>query len=93
MDSSRSTPVSRSRSGNGPGSVSSRSTTRNTASLSRSRSCFWVWYHRDRLRAARKEGNYLGLIFIAAGVLCYLVAARAFQPRVALFGFPFLVYG
>ncbi len=54
---------------------------------------FLVWYHRDRLRAARKEGSYLGLIFIAAGVLCYLVAARAFQPRVALFGFPFLVYG
>lgn len=54
---------------------------------------FLVWYHRDALRAARKEGSNLGLAFIAAGVICYLIAARAFQPRVALFGFPFLVYG
>lgn len=54
---------------------------------------FLVWYHRDRLRAARKEGSNLGLVFIAVGVACYLVAARAFQPRVALFGFPFLIYG
>jgi exosortase len=54
---------------------------------------FLVWYHRDKIRAARKEGSNLGLIFVAFGVLCYLIAARAFQPRVALFGFPFLVYG
>ncbi|MDQ3200369.1 MAG: exosortase/archaeosortase family protein [Verrucomicrobiota bacterium] len=54
---------------------------------------FLVWYHRDQLRTARKEGSNLGLIFLGLGVLCYLIAARAFQPRVALFGFPFVVYG
>jgi exosortase len=54
---------------------------------------FLVWYHRDRIRAARKEGNNLGLILVGIGVACYLLAARAFQPRVALFGFPFLIYG
>lgn len=54
---------------------------------------FLVWYHRAALRTARKDGSNLGLIFIAFGVLCYLIAARAFQPRVALFGFPFLIYG
>ncbi len=54
---------------------------------------FLVWYHRDKIRAAKKEGSNLGLLFVGIGVLFYLVAARAFQPRVALFGFPFLVYG
>ncbi len=54
---------------------------------------FLVWYHRDKIRAAKKEGSNLGLLFVALGIFCYLVAGRAFQPRVALFGFPFLIYG
>ncbi|MBA2435773.1 MAG: exosortase/archaeosortase family protein [Chthoniobacterales bacterium] len=54
---------------------------------------FLLWYHRGAIREARKEGSNLGLIFVALGLLFYLVAARAFQPRVALFGFPFLIYG
>ena len=54
---------------------------------------FLVWYHRAEIRAAKKEGSNLGLIFVGFGIACYLIAARAFQPRVALFGFPFLVYG
>jgi len=54
---------------------------------------FLVWYHRDEIRKAPKHGSNLGLVSVGIGLLCYLVAARAFQPRVALFGFPFLVYG
>lgn len=54
---------------------------------------FLVWYHRDEIRKAPKEGSNLGLLFVGIGVICYLIAARAFQPRVALFGFPFLLYG
>jgi len=54
---------------------------------------FLVWYHRDQIRSAPKSGNNLGLLFVALGIGCYVVAARAFQPRVALFGLPFLVYG
>ena len=54
---------------------------------------FLLWHHREKVRAATKKGSNLGLIFVGVGLLFYLVAARAFQPRVALFGFPFLVYG
>jgi exosortase len=52
-----------------------------------------VWYHRAALRRAEKTGSNLGLLFLGIGGLLYLVAARALQPRVALFGFPFLIYG
>src|SRR4249919_1587853 len=54
---------------------------------------FLVWYHRNEIRDAPKAGSNLGLLFVSVGIACYLIAARAFQPRVALFGFPFLVYG
>jgi exosortase len=54
---------------------------------------FVVWYHREKIREVPKEGSNLGLIFVGVGILCYFAAARALQPRVALFGFPFLVFG
>ncbi|MGH8094360.1 MAG: exosortase/archaeosortase family protein [Chthoniobacterales bacterium] len=54
---------------------------------------FLLWYHRQKIRDAHKEGSNFGLLFIATGIACYLVGDRAFQPRVALFGFPFLIYG
>lgn len=54
---------------------------------------FLVWYHRDELRQAPKKGSNLGLIFIAIGILCYIVGARALQARLAIFGFPFLAFG
>jgi len=52
-----------------------------------------VWYHRDEIRKAPKQGNNLGLIFLAIGIVCYVVGARALQPRIAIFGFPFLALG
>lgn len=52
-----------------------------------------VWYHRDEIRKAPKQGNNLGLIFLALGIACYLIGARALQARVAIFGFPFLAFG
>ncbi|MBV9009994.1 MAG: exosortase/archaeosortase family protein [Verrucomicrobia bacterium] len=54
---------------------------------------FLAWYHRDGLRSAPKQGNNLGLIFVAIAVLCYVAAARVVQPRVALFGLPLLLFG
>lgn len=54
---------------------------------------FLLWYHRTEIRAAKKEGSNLGLLFVGLGLICYLIAGRVYQPRVALFGFPFLVYG
>ena len=52
-----------------------------------------VWYHRDAIRKASKNGSNTGLIFIALGILFYVVGARALQARVALVGFPFLLFG
>jgi exosortase len=54
---------------------------------------FLVWYHRHEIRKAPKQGNNFGLIFLAVGILCYVIGARALQARVAIFGFPFLVLG
>jgi exosortase len=54
---------------------------------------FLVWYHREKIRQVPKEGSNLGLIFVGLGIFFYFAAARAMQPRVALFGFPFLVFG
>jgi exosortase len=54
---------------------------------------FLVWYHREEIRKAPKEGNNLGLIFIAIGILCYVIGARSLQARVAILGFPFLAFG
>lgn len=54
---------------------------------------FLVWYHRDEIRKAPKEGSNLGLIFIAIGIFCYVIGARALQARVAILGFPFLAFG
>jgi exosortase len=54
---------------------------------------FLVWYHRKAIAAARKESSNLGWLFLIAGILFYIIGARALQPRVSLFGFPFLVFG
>lgn len=52
-----------------------------------------VWYHRKKIRGVPKEGSNAGLILAGIGILFYIIAARALQPRVALFGFPFLALG
>jgi len=52
-----------------------------------------IWYHRKALTVAPKKGSNVGLIFVFAGILFYIVGARALQPRVSLFGFPFLLLG
>ena len=54
---------------------------------------FLIWYHRNELVAARKEGSNWGLALIAGGAFFYVVAARALQARLALFALPFLLAG
>jgi exosortase len=54
---------------------------------------FLVWYHRDDIRNAPKQGNNFGLFFLAIGIVCYVIGARALQARVAIFGFPFIAFG
>ena len=39
------------------------------------------------------KGAWVGLLIAAFGIIIYLASARTLQPRVALFGFPFLIIG
>jgi exosortase len=52
-----------------------------------------VWFHRRKIKAAPKKGSNSGLIFVATGILLFLLSARCLQPRFALVSIPFLIYG
>jgi len=52
-----------------------------------------VWYHRNEIRRAVKKGSNAGLIFLAVGILLFLLSARCLQPRLALASIPFLIFG
>ena len=54
---------------------------------------FLIWYHRQALFEARKEGSNWGLLLIGFGIFLYVVAARALQARLALAALPFLFTG
>lgn len=54
---------------------------------------FLIWYHREALAKAKKEGSNWGLLLIGMGVLLYVIAARALQARLALAALPFLFSG
>lgn len=54
---------------------------------------FLVWYHRDALAKAKKEGSDWGVLLLAFGLLIYVVAARTLQARLALGALPFLLSG
>src|ERR1700682_2129082 len=52
-----------------------------------------IWYHRGKIRSASKQGSNQGLIFVAIGILLFVLSARCLQPRFALASVPFLIYG
>jgi exosortase len=52
-----------------------------------------VWYHRKEIKNAIKLGSDKGLIFVAVGIVLFLLSARCLQPRLALGSLPFLIYG
>jgi exosortase len=52
-----------------------------------------IWYHREKIRQAPKQGSNKGLIFVAIGILLFVLSARCLQPRMALASVPFLIYG
>lgn len=54
---------------------------------------FLVWNSREKLKAAEVSSSRLGWIFIAVGLLLYVLGARALQARLALTAIPFLLYG
>ena len=56
-------------------------------------SIFLVWLRRDRYLAAPKRGSNWGLLWIAVGLLSFVIGARCLQPRFALVAIPFLFYG
>lgn len=51
-----------------------------------------VYRHKD-LRAAAGPGSAWGLVAVLAGGLCYAVAYRTLQPRIAVGGLPLLLWG
>lgn len=50
-------------------------------------------YRRKDLRAAAGPGSSWGLLVVLLGALCFAVAYRTLQPRIAVGGLPFLVWG
>ncbi len=56
-------------------------------------SIFLIWYRRDRYLAAPKSSSNWGLLWVAIGLMSFVVGARCLQPRFALVAIPFLFYG
>jgi exosortase len=54
---------------------------------------FLVWYHREDIAKARKEGCNQGLIWVAAGCLIFAMGARTHQGRIGMAAGPVLLYG
>jgi exosortase len=54
---------------------------------------FLVWFHRDKLAAAKKEPSNQGLWLLAAGIAAFLLAARGLAPRSALVAMPLIALG
>ena len=54
---------------------------------------FLVWSALPKLRGAAPRPSVLGLAPLVFGVLLYLLAARALQPRFAWAGLPFILFG
>jgi len=45
------------------------------------------------MRSEPVTSNLFGLVVLGFGLVCFLVAVRTLQPRVSLFGLPFLIFG
>ncbi len=52
-----------------------------------------IIYRLKDLKAAATGVDYRGLIVVLIGVLCYLAAYRTLQPRIAMGGFPIIMWG
>jgi len=54
---------------------------------------FLVWYHRDEIVKAKKEGSNLGLVWVGIGCLIFAIGARTLQGRLGMAAGPVLLYG
>lgn len=52
-----------------------------------------IIYKFKELKAAVRNGSYWGLPAVLVGVLLYLAACRTLQPRIAMVGLPFILWG
>jgi exosortase len=52
-----------------------------------------IIYKFKDLKVAADEGTYWGLLAVLIGVLLYIIACRSLQPRIALGGLPFILWG
>ena len=52
-----------------------------------------IWFHRMELRRAAKGGSILGMVWVIAGLLLFVLSVRCLQPRMALASVPFLLFG
>lgn len=56
-------------------------------------SIFMSWHAAKTLKDEPLKGSLHGLWLIAMGAFFFLVSLRTLQPRVAIFSFPFLIWG
>ena len=49
---------------------------------------YLVWYHRDEIAKAKKEGCNMGLIWVAVGCLIFAIGARTLQGALAMAAAP-----
>ena len=52
-----------------------------------------IFYRFKELRASVQSGSLWGLVSVVLGCLLYVAAYRTLQPRVAVFGLPFILWG
>lgn len=52
-----------------------------------------IVYRFKDLKAAVSQGSVWGLVAVLVGVLFYVAAFRTFQPRIAMGGLPFILWG
>jgi exosortase len=52
-----------------------------------------IFYRRKDLRVLANDGTLWGLLVVLVGVMCYVAGYRALQPRIAMGGLPFVLWG
>jgi exosortase len=50
-------------------------------------------YHRKKLLAAVKKPSAVGMVYVIAGIITFVLGVRALQPRIAICALPLLIYG
>ena len=54
---------------------------------------FLIWYHRGKIRQARKAPSNAGLAWLLVGVVLFVAAVRMIDARTAIIAFPVIIYG